>query len=64
MPCGREFNGTRAEVLDGFNGSVSTDNVPDASRPLAKTFTTGWVANPDSDVLVAWAFRRLSAANG
>jgi hypothetical protein len=59
-----EFNGTRAEVLDGFNGSESTDNVPDAPRPFAKTVTTGWVENPEpgalkSDVLSLWGMAEL-----
>lgn len=59
-----EFGATRAEVLDGFNGSQSTDNVPDAPRPLSKTVTTGWVENPDpgtlkSDVLSLWGMAEL-----
>jgi hypothetical protein len=58
------FRDTRAEVLDGFNGSESTDNVPETPRPLAKTVTTGWVENPDSrrlksDVLSLWGMAEL-----
>jgi hypothetical protein len=59
-----EFQGTRAEILYGFNGSKATDNVPDMPRPLAKTVTTGWVENPDSeklasDVLSLWGMAEL-----
>ena len=58
------FKATRAEILDGFNGSEATDNVPDAPRPLAKTVTTGWVENPDpkklkSDILSLWGMAEL-----
>jgi hypothetical protein len=48
-----EFDGTRIEVLYGFNGSEATDNVPEAPRRLAKTVTTGWVENPDPDMLAS-----------
>src|SRR5690606_28861420 len=58
------FRKTRAEILDGFNGSQATDNVPDAPRPLAKAVTTGWVENPDpkklkSDILSLWGMAEL-----
>lgn len=58
------FRGTRAEILDGFNGSEATDNIPGAPRPLSKTVTTGWVPNPDprrlrSDVLSLWGMAEL-----
>jgi hypothetical protein len=58
------FRNSRAEVLDGFNGSESTDNVPETPRPLAKTVTTGWMENPDtrrlkSDILSLWGMAEL-----
>jgi hypothetical protein len=58
------FHDTQAELIDGFNGSVSTDNVPESPRPLAKTVTTGWTANPDSrtlksDILSLWGMAEL-----
>jgi hypothetical protein len=59
-----EFKETRAQILYGFNRSVATDNVPGAPRPLAKTVTTGWIGNPDtetlaSDVLSLWGMGDL-----
>ncbi len=62
-----EFNGTRAEILSGFNGSVSTDNVPDQPRPFAKAVNTGWMANPEpqtlkSDVFSLWGMAELGTA--
>jgi hypothetical protein len=58
------FGTTSAEVLDGFNGSEATDNVPETPRPLAKTVTTGWAENPDSrrlrsDILSLWGMAEL-----
>lgn len=50
------FNGTQAKILYGFNGSVSTDNLPDAPRPLSKTVTTGWVENPNPKILLSHIF--------
>jgi hypothetical protein len=60
------FSNSRAEVLDGFNDSNSTDNVPETPRPLAKTVTTGWMENPDprrlkSDILSLWGMAELGA---
>lgn len=59
-----EFGGTRADILYGFNESVATDSVPETSRALAKTVTTGWVQNPDSnrlasDILSLWGMGEL-----
>ncbi len=62
-----EFYGARAEILHGFNGSQSTDNVPDAPRPLSKAVNTGWMANPDpqklkSDVFSLWGMAEMETA--
>jgi hypothetical protein len=59
-----EFAATRAAILRGTNGSAATDNIPGAPRPLSKTVTTGWAANPDpgklkSDVLSLWGMAEL-----
>jgi hypothetical protein len=62
-----EFDGTRAEILAGINGSVATDNVPETPRQLAKTVTTVWLANPNAEVLLSnvvslWGMGELGAA--
>jgi len=60
------FEGTTAEILDGFNGSVSKDYTPEGPRPLVKAVNTGWAPKPAGDkkilsnILSLWGMGELN----
>jgi hypothetical protein len=60
------FEGTTAEILDGFNGSTSTDYTPGGPRQLVKAVNTGWAPKPAGDktilsnILSLWGMGELN----